>query len=340
MRITLSALMIPAICLSLAAESTGRLAGKVVGKDGKPIANAVLKLERVDIAWTKEIKVTDKGTFIQVGLEPREFFITVSAPGFASTAKMKRKIPLADTLTENFTLFTMDEARAEGVKQAAASADPGEAREAEGSDAFNNGVSFYNEQKYAEALPQVETAYLKLKEAASLMKDPAAKAEVEAKVPNIERVYGICLAEVAKRDPERKALAAKAEPFLVAAFERNPKDQRVVNALVDVGTVKGDAPLTAKYQAALDGLLGPRPELAYNEAVNAVNKEQFKAAKEHLTKAIALDPNFADSYYLMGIVEFSLNNPKAARASFLKYQEKAPNGSKKAEVKEFLKELK
>ena len=109
-------------------------------------------------------------------------------------------------------------------------------------------------------------------------------------------------------------------------------------------TPAGDCRVSPCWRGALGPrgppLLGPRPELAYNEAVNAVNKEQFKAAKEHLTKAIALDPNFADSYYLMGIVEFSLNNPKAARASFLKYQEKAPNGSKKAEVKEFLKELK
>jgi tetratricopeptide (TPR) repeat protein len=340
MKNLISALMIPAVCLTLAADSTGRIAAKVTAKDGTPIAGATILLERVEITWAKTITTNAKGAVLQVGLEPKEFNITVSANGYVPL-KARRKIPLADTLAETFVLLTPDEARAAAkLAPGQAAADPSAAKEEAGSTAFNTGVEFYNAKNFAEALPFIEQAYQNMVDASTASKDATAKAELDAKLPTIERVYGITLVEVGKSEEAKNPLALKAEPFLTRAFEKNPKDQRVILSLLDLAQVKKDEAMTAKYQAVMDAIIGPRPELAYNEATAAFNAGKYKEAKIFVTKAIATDPKFAESYYLLGVVEYSLGNTKAAKESFRKYMEIAPTGKKAGEVKEFLKELK
>ena len=185
----------------------------------------------------------------------------------------------------------------------------------------------------------MDTAVANLKEAAANMKDAEGKAKLEGNLPMVERVYGIVLAEVAKADPTRTDLVTKAEPILVKALERNPKDQNVVASLLQLAAVKKDEAMTAKYQAIMDALIGPRPELAYNDAVTKQTAGDNAGAKVSLQKAIKIDPKFTDSYYLMGVVEFSLGDVKAAKAAFRHYQEVAPTGKHAGEVKEFLKEL-
>ena len=340
MRKLFAAIMIPAVCLTLAADSTGRISGKVTTKDGKPVAGAVITISRTDINWTKELKVSDKGTYMQVGLEPKDFKLTVSAPGL-QTYKEDVHIPLGDTLVKNVTLLTNAEAAAEVIKAGGGAAvSAGDAKAMTGSAAFNSGVEFYNQQKFAEALPFIEKAVGDLKEAVGTMKDGEAKTSTTTQIAVAERVYGITLYEVGKAQAEDHSLMLKAEPYLAAAYEKNPKDQRLLVGLLDIAKLKNDKDATAKYQAALDVMIGPRPEVAYNEGVSAFNDGKYKEAKEAVTKAISMDPKFADSYWLLGVVDFGLNDVKGAKEAFKKYMEMAPTGKKSGEVKEFLKELK
>lgn len=339
MRNLIPALLAPAICLSLAAQSTGRLAGKIVGKDGKPVANCTITMSRKDITWNKDIKVSDKGTFMQVGLESKDYRFTVAAQGF-QTYNEEVHIPLGETLTKNITLLTTKEASEEAAKQGLANMSAADQKSMSGSLSFNAAVEFYNQQKYAEALPPIEKAVTDLKEALATQKEGDSKKTLEEQLPTAERVYGICLFEVGKADPEKKDLMLKAEPYLAGAYARNPKDQRLLVDLLEVSKAKGDAAATKKYQEALDALLGPRPELAYNDGVTAFNAGDFKAAKTAVDKAIGMDPKFADSYWLLGVVDFSLNDLKGAKEAFKKYLEIAPTGKKAGEVKDFLRDLK
>jgi len=342
MRNLITALMIPAVCMTLAADSTGRISGKVLGKDGKPVPGVVIIISRTDINWTKELKTSDKGTFMQVGLEPKDFKFTVSAPGY-HPFKEELHIPLGDTLIKNITLLTEQEAGAEALKASggvAAVKAPVDDKTMTGTAAYNAGVEAYNQQKFADALPFLEKAVTDLKEALPAMKEGDARKAVETQVPVAERVYGICLFEVGKADEGRRDLIVKAGPYLAAAYEKNPKDQRLLVDLVEVAKVNHDDAAQQKYQAALDTLIGPRPELAYNNGVTAFNDGKYKEAKEYVNKAIAMDPKFADSYWLLGVVSFGLNDIKGAKEAFKKYMEIAPTGKKAGEVKEFLKELK
>ncbi|HLO68596.1 MAG TPA: tetratricopeptide repeat protein [Holophaga sp.] len=339
MRNLLPAILIPFACVSLAAQSTGRLAGKILGKDGKPVPGVVLRISRKEIKWDKVLAVDSKGSFMQVGLEPKEFDCEISAPGY-QTIKESFKIPLADTLTREWTMLTAQEAAEEAAKRGQAGMSESELKSMSGSTAFNSGVEFYNRQEFAAARPHMEKAVDDLREALKTMKEGEERKATESRLVIAERVCGITLYEVGRKDPVNKDMLAKAAPLLKSAFERNPKDQMLANALVEVSKATGNAEDTKKYQAALEALIGPRPELAYNDGVAAFNNGDYKAAKTHVDRAIATDPKFPDSYWLKGVVEFSLNNLKAAKEAFKTYLEKAPNGKKAGEVKEFLKELK
>ena len=338
MRHIATAILIPAICMSLAADTSGRISAKVTTKAGVGIKDAKVKLERSEITWAKEIKSNDKGQIMLVGLEPKEFKVTVSAEGYV-TLHDSFKIPVGDVLERTYVLLTPDEARAAGHASDAPK-DPNEAKLAAGAEAYNHGIALYNEQKYAEALPLFEQAFKNLTETTAAQTDPETKKEWEAKLPALERLYAVVLIETVKADPAKRDLAKQAEPMLVRAFERNPKDQRVVGSLLDLATIYNDAEMTKKYTAAMDAIIGPRPELAYNEGVTKHNAGDEAGAKLALQKAITLDPKFPESYYLLGVVEFSLGNSKAAKENFKKYMDIAPTGRKAGEVKEFLHELK
>lgn len=339
MRILITAIMIPAVCLSLAAETTGRIGGKITNKEGKPVQGAVVVLSRTDINWTKEIKADDKGGYLQVGLDPKDYNLTVSAPGY-QTQKFQIKIHIADLLSQNIVMLNAQEAADEALKTGLANLPPGEAKTMSGSANFNKAVELYNAQKYTDAVPLIRTAHADYKEALTTLKDGESRTAIQANMPTVERVLGLSLYEAAKGDDSKKADLLEAEPFLKEAYQRNPKDQRALIALLDIAKAKNDAEGVKTYQAAMDVLVGPRPELAYNQGVTAFNAGKYKEAKSFVTKAIATDPKFADSYWLLGVVEFGLENPRGAKEAFKKYMEIAPTGKKAGEVKEFLKELK
>ncbi|WP_243315806.1 carboxypeptidase-like regulatory domain-containing protein [Geothrix paludis] len=333
MRRLISALLIPAACLSLYAETTGRISGKVVTKDGKPVAGAKIILKRLDRAWTKELTSDKKGSFLQVGLDPKEFEFTVKAEGYVEHKEMIR-IPLADVLVKDITLYTPTESRtmapAAGGTQAAPE-DPGAALDAEGRDAFNAAIPLYNEGNYAEALPHVDKAYKTLTDAMGKLKDETAKTELAPEILKIERVLGICMAQAG----EKKEAA---EPYLLKALERNPKDERVIAGLIETSKAKSDKAAEQKYTAMLEAIQGPNPDVIYNKGVEAFNAGKTKEAKAHLLKALEVDPKYAEAHYLLAMVEFGENNLRGTKTHLEKYIELAPAGKNAATAREMLKD--
>jgi thioredoxin-like negative regulator of GroEL len=334
MRRILPALLLPAVCLSLSAESTGRISGKVLTQDKKPIAGAKILLKRTDRNWSKELTSDKHGAFLQVGLDPVLYDITVSAEGYVTQTYPQRKIPLADVLTEDFTLLTPDQIRtaaiASGTAQAAPT-DPGAAADVAGRDAFNRIIPLYNEQKYGEALPGVEESYKKLNESLAATKDEQAKTDLNQLLPKVARVYGICLALGSDRKVE-------AEPFLTKALAENPKDERVLAGMIEVAKAKGDKAAEQQYQASLDAIQGPNPDVIYNKAVEAFNAGKTKEAKAELQKVQQIDPKYAEAYYLLAMVEFGEMNLKGTKMNLEKYLELAPNGKNAATAREMLKD--
>lgn len=333
MRRLILAFMLPAACLSIQAEQTGRISGKVLNKEGKPIPGAKVNLKRTDRNWSKDLFPDKNGNFLQVGLEPKDFIMTVTGEGYVTLTEPV-KIPLADVIIKNITLLTPAEARTQAVASGTAQAvpeDPGAALDAEGRDAFNLAIPLYNEGKYGEALPQVEKAYKTLVEAKDKLKDEQAKADLAPELLKIERVLGICLAQAGAKKED-------GEPYLLKALERNPKDERVLIGLIETSKAKADKVAEQKYVAMLETLQGPNPDVIYNKGVEAFNSGKSKEAKAQWLKALEVAPTYAEAHYMLAMVEFGENNLRGTKQHLLKYLELAPTGKNAATAKEMLKD--
>lgn len=313
----------------LQAESTGRIVGKVTGKDGKPVVGAKVTMRRKDRVWSKDL-VTDKsGMYQQAGMEPVTYELTAVADGFVKYVA-EVKVPLADSLKYDITLLTPKEATA-AQGGATQTADEGAVLENSGLNAFNENLALYNEGRYAEALAPFEQAYKSLNESMAKTTDEIAKGDLQPKIDMVERVLALTYYKVGKKD--------EAEPLLLKALNRKADDQNALVALVDIYKSKKDTENEKKYQAELDKLIGPRPEIAYNEGVNLFNSGKNKEAKGQVEKALSIDPKFADAYYLLGLIELGEGRMAAAKTALQKYIELAPTGKKAGEVKAILKEL-
>jgi tetratricopeptide (TPR) repeat protein len=334
MRSLIPALLLPVVCLSLQAETTGRITGKVLTKEGKPIPGAKITLKRLDRNWTKELIADKHGAFLQVGLDPVLYDVTISAEGFVSYLE-RAKIPLGDMYSKEYTLLTPGQAQSQAVADGTApvvAVDPGAVADMAGREAFNKIIPLYNAQKYGEALPDAEKAYKNLLEARDKFKDEQAKADLLPEISKVERVYGICLA---LGSDDRKA---EAEPFLTKALEANPKDERALAGLIEVAKAKQDKVAEQKYEALMDQLQGPNPDKIYNQAVEAFNAGHTKEAKAQIQKVMKVDAKYAEAYYLLAMVEFGEMNLKGTKANLEKYLELAPNGKNAATAKEMLKD--
>lgn len=328
------AIIAASLGMGLAAQTTGSMQGKVLDSKGKPISNSKVVVSKIGINWIKELKVSAEGKFFQVGFAPGNYEISVSAPGYVEIKEQDR-IGVGLVLQKDYVLLTPTEAPRTGNQ--ATQPDPSATAETKGLESYNQAVGLFNQKNFSEALPLFETAVVSLNESIAKATDAVVKTELGEKLATTERPYAFSLVEVGKADEQKRTeFFAKAEPLLVKAYELNPKDQNTIVYLLDIATAKQDAEGVKKYQAALDTILGPRPELAYNQGVELYNAGKLAQAKPHFLKSIEVKADFADAYYLLAMCEFSDNNLKGTKTSLQKYIELAPTGKHAAEVKAML----
>lgn len=224
LRSIIPALVASAAALSLHADTTGRIAGKVTNKKGEPLAEAVVTLKRTDISWTKALVVNAKGAFMQVGLEPKEFDLTVTCKGYSDLTK-RIKIPLGDVATENVVMLTAEEQLAEARATGKAPAvDAGVLAENEATDATNQAISLYKEKNFTEAQPLLESAQAKFIQSIEKTKDAEAKASLVDRLATTERLLGIVMAHNFAANPAKADLGTRAQPLLEKALAKKPDD--------------------------------------------------------------------------------------------------------------------
>lgn len=334
LRALIPTLLLASTSLTLKAETFDRILGTVHTAKGEPVIGAKIVIQRLDMAWKAEMTTDSKGQFSRAGLAPNAsevYQITISKDGFVTYIEKFKLEVSSDTIHKDYTLNLPGEGSpdAGGAPDASAAPDPALKLDADARTAFNAAIPMYNAKQFAEALPNLEKAYKGMNSAVATMKDPTALADSQAQLPTMAKAYGLALQQLGKDDEAIDPLSQ-----VVDADPKNPKNADAMLALVQIYTKKKDAANRSKYQAILNAATGTSGAAEpYNAGVKAFNASRFKEAKQHLLKAVEADSTFADTYYLLGLVNLNQGDVAGAKASFRKYMELAPNGSHADEVK-------
>ena len=298
---TLAAFIMALAVAGAWAQTTGRVEGRVHGPDGSPVEKAeVTIVSQRTSSIHFDLKTGKDGRFIQVGLPPGQYLVSVKKTGFAPSSKEIR-IKIAEETTCEFTLEPVETS----LQKALSEADR----------AFLKGNKLYAEQKYAEAV----AAY---GEAIGL--DPANWA------------YRLNLGLAHKKSGgSEEALAAFSK-----AAELNPEsysaNKETGEALAKAGQFAEAKPF---YEKAA-GLSPDDPDAQYNLGVCQVNLGDPEAALPRFAKAVELNPDYADAYYQMASILISQNKVPEAKAALEKFLALAPGHEKAAIARQLLDYLK
>jgi tetratricopeptide (TPR) repeat protein len=316
-RRTSYAVVFAAVFMMLAASvaaQTGGVRGKVTDPSGKPVEGAQVVIQSKESARKLEVKTDKKGEFIQIGIFPGEYVITVTKDTLKS--QMEQRVGLGDAAYVEIRLQP-------------AAADPEEAKKklAELQAVFDAGVAAVRADNYDEGIAKFE--------------------QTIAMAPTCgECYYNLGIAYARKKDID-KALAAQ-----LKAAELKPTDAATWSELASLYNQKGQpdkateasnkaAELAAATPTATGGGGGGTAPALYNQGVILWNQNKFAEAKEKFDSAVKADPKHAESQFMVGMAALNVaGDVKAAIAAFETYLQLAPNGPNAAKAKQNIADLK
>jgi len=279
----------------------GRISGRVLDPAGNPVEKAeVTIVSQRTVSVRYELKTGKDGKFLQIGLMPGYYLLTVKKTGFTAGSR-EIKVGIAGEEAVEIALKSI-EAEAEKTLSAA-------------DKALLGGNKLYAERKYTEAA----AAY---GEAIGL--DPANWA------------YRLNLGLALKKSGKvEEALAAFRK-----AVELNPESYSANKETGEVLAKAGQFSEAKPFYEKAAGLSPDDADAQYNLGVCLVNLGESEAALPRFAKAVELKPDYADAYYQMGTILISQNKVAEAKASLEKFVALAPDHEKAGIAKQLLEYLK
>jgi tetratricopeptide (TPR) repeat protein len=302
-----------AVVLAFAATAsaqTGVVRGKVVDAQGAPVDGAKVTISAKSVKNAREVKTNKKGEFVQVGLFPGDYTITVEKDQLKAT--QDAKVSVGDNPPIDIKLAPASGGNAEAAAKAAAL-----------QKVFEEGVELSKAGKYDESIAKFN--------------------EAVAQVPNcFDCYYNIGYANTQKKD------WAAAEAAYKKAIELKPEHCPAWSGLANVYNIqnKTDLALEASGKAATCGGSaaggaggGMDASGLYNQGVILWNAQKFAEAKEKFDAATKADPKFGQAWYLLGKANINLGDFAGAVAAFQGYLQAEPTGEHADEVKKNIEEL-
>jgi len=284
-----------------AMAQTGAIAGKVKGPDGQPLKEGLVKIERLDIKGSYKVKTNKKGEFFHAGLPLGTYNVTLEVGGKDVDSMKGVRTRLGDPIEVNFDLAAM------AAKQAAM-------------------------QKAAESgtLTQDQARDMTPEQKAALEKQIKERSQAMAKNKALNDSFNTGMTALATKQYD-----AAVEAF-VKGSEMDPKQHVIWANLAEsymgqAGAKTGadaDA-ITAKgleaYAKALE-LKADDPAYHNNYALALAKAKKFTEAEDELTKAAALDPTKAGTYfYNLGAVLTNIGQLEPAGMAFKRAVEADPS---------------
>lgn len=298
-----------AILVALPAYAqTASISGRVIGRDGQPAANVVIKIDsltlnngRLQIRESLDAKTGRNGEYSKSGLYNGRVMVSVienGQPIMVAGEKVGDEIFLADGLDKRIPTFDLTKAPAP-VAAAAAPDTKGlsaaerdalkkkleaeAAGEAEGNKAFDAGKAAFTAKDFPESIKQFKLAAEK-------------RPSQDVIWANLGRAYD------ANKEYDQ-AIEAYNKAIAIKPTESN----YFLNlSLAQIGAGKIEESKTAIDKAAA---LNPANagQAYYNLAASLINRNKGSDAVDPLKKAIELDPKYGPAYFQLGLTLVGMN---------------------------------
>lgn len=335
--------------------------GDVKGEDGKPLKDAVIKIERKDQKGSYQTKSDKKGHYIHAGIPSGgSYSLTLQIGGKDIDHADIAKVGLSEPAVINFDMKELA-ARQAKANAAAAAGGTGISKEAERSMSAKDKAEYEKNMKENAAKiaknKELNDAFNAGVQAQEAKQYDAAIAAYE-KASTIEATQHVVWGRLAdsyavvakgKTGPERDQTYEKANAAYLKAIELKPDAPEYhINYAIALANEKkiGDAQTELQKAIALDPTQAGK--CYYNLGAVLTNTGQTEEALAAFKKAIDADPTYADAYYqygitLMGKVTVGADGkmvpaPGTAEA-FNKYLELAPTGPNAQTAKDMLTSL-
>jgi tetratricopeptide (TPR) repeat protein len=296
-------------------SQAGGISGTVIDRDGKPLVNATVGVDRKEYGQHSDVKTNNKGFYLYRG-EFGLYRVTVYKDGNPVAAVDDIRMNFQDILTQNFDLRSQDQQQlakppaSPVLDKAQKEAENRASAETQG--AFTAGVTALNAGNNDEAIKQFLLA-----------------AERRPTMSAIHMRLGFAYQAAGKYNDAADAFKKATQLSPDAASFQN-----YGNMAVQAGRVEEGITAVAK-SVELDPVRGGK---AYLTLGMLLADQQFsKESREAFQKSITLSPNSADAYYQRGLLE--LRDPKTmadAGPLFEKYLKLAPKGEYAAAAKELM----
>lgn len=294
-----------AMALAVAAPAlaqTGLVKGKVLGPDGKPVADAVVTIEFMEGVSRKLTTKSDKrGEFVQLGLQSGAYRVTATADK-VGTGVAETRVRIGNTSEVSITL---------------GSAPPGtDPKMVELKKAFDAGVAASRANDHDGAIAAFTSA-----------------AALQPACP--ECYFNIGYAYMQKKDE------AQAEANWKKALELKADHAETLNALATLynNQKRFDEAAAISAKAAASAPAG-NADAIYNQGIILWNAGKMAEAKVKFEDATKADPNHSDARFQLGMALLNEGKLPEAIASFEQYVQMAPTGKFADQAKGMLKQLK
>jgi tetratricopeptide (TPR) repeat protein len=265
MKNTLTAVALLVGLLAVAAPATaqtGSVRGRVVDAQGEPVVGAAVLLEfQGEMTREHEVETNDDGEYMQVGIYPGPYRITVRAEGY-EPAVIEQRITLGDR-TEVADI---------ALEPAAPKADPAMVKLRE---TFAEAVTLSDAGKYGEAAALYQQIL-----------------EEKPDIPEVLENLGYV--SVQQKD------WATAQASYEKALELTPDDTEVMTALALVYQKVGQGDKASELMAQAAGQ-NPQDAVAqFNSGVLKLTAGDTVGAIEAFQACLAADPEMAEAHYHLG----------------------------------------
>jgi tetratricopeptide (TPR) repeat protein len=271
-------------------SQTSAISGKVLGEDGEPIKDALVKIERTDVRGNYQVKTKNKGDYFHAGLPYGTYKVTLVIGGKDVDSLNGVRLG-GETGTVNFDLKELAARRQQQQK----AADGGITEEQ------LRGMSAEERKRYEESLKQRQEALSKNKQLNATF-----NTGMEAlRAGNLE-VAVASLTEASTVDPTQSVIWANLAEAQARMGQSKTGDER--SQLNDQAI--------ASYRQAI--ALKPDDATFYNNrGLILVRMGKIEEGKAELLKAAQTDPvNSGTYYYNLGATMINTGNTEAAVEAF------------------------